>query len=175
MGLIWQYHSILVMRLAFAQHTFAYRLSAAILRRAYSKFIVVKSVELLEPVPDGSWGGQSFCPRVVGVHFAECSQGPPMCRRCGFPFRATLPFGHLSEPLPDIRKKVTFSGVIFPQPPSYIFCVYQKDPSYTNYDNPLRGIDRIARLLGLITLRSMTNSVLTEMFSTTLVIPMLPA
>ena len=34
-------------------------------------------------------------------------------------------------------KEVTFIGQQFPQPPSYLFFVYEKDPTYMQYNNPL--------------------------------------
>jgi len=42
-------------------------------------------------------------------------------------------------------KDVQYTGVQFPQPPSYLFFVYQKDPSIVcSYKNPLACIDRVA-------------------------------
>ena len=34
-------------------------------------------------------------------------------------------------------KDVEWTGVQFPQPPSYIFITYEKDPEYMSYDNPI--------------------------------------
>lgn len=36
-------------------------------------------------------------------------------------------------------KEVSWNGVLFPQPPSYLFITYQKDPTYTTYNNPFRN------------------------------------
>ena len=48
----------------------------------------------------------------------------------------------------DYSKEIVWNGVLFPQPPNYIFVVYQKDPTFTTYNNPLEGIDTVAAPAG---------------------------
>ena len=61
----------------------------------------------------------------------------------------SVPSHRVVRPMPrdtDVShyKEVTWTGVQFPQPPSYIFITYQKDPSFTNYNAPLSKLDTVA-------------------------------
>ena len=44
----------------------------------------------------------------------------------------------LSRNVKDGTKDVNWNGVMFPQPPAYIFICYEKDPEFMNYTNPIQ-------------------------------------
>ena len=54
-------------------------------------------------------------------------------------FSSALSIRPPSRNVKDGTKDVLWNGVMFPQPPSYIFICYEKDPEFMSYDNPIQA------------------------------------
>jgi len=95
---------------------------------------------------EGSWGSMAFCNGLWGGTVDGTTKG----LRCAgdydsmpskFTIRPSAPSNIGALHFVD----VTWTGVQFPQVPSYIFLCYSKSPSFTTYDNPLNRINQVAR------------------------------
>jgi len=91
----------------------------------------------------GAWGGKAFDAGLWGGTPGETQNGL-RCAGDFFSKPSALTVRPSRRTIADHTKEVSWVGAVFPQPPSYIFICYSKDPSYTNYDNPFAGIDKIA-------------------------------
>ena len=92
---------------------------------------------------DGSWGGKVFDAGLWGGNPGSTEKG----LRCAGDFYSkpsALTVRPSNRDIAHHTKEVIWVGAVFPQPPSYIFICYSKDPSFTQYDNPLANIDKIA-------------------------------
>ena len=94
----------------------------------------------------GDYGGKGFCDALFGGTGA--AQAVVNGLRCAGDF-FSLPSAQVVRPprrdAAGHTKIIKWTGVQFPQPPSYLFFVYQKSPEFMQYDNPLKAaIDRVA-------------------------------
>jgi hypothetical protein len=86
----------------------------------------------------GSYGSKAFAGALFGLSATSSVNG----------IRCTSDVDSISSALtirPPGRKAkggtvdVRWNGVVFPQPPSYIFICYEKDPEFMRYDNPIHA------------------------------------
>ena len=91
----------------------------------------------------GAWGGKDFNAGLWGGPVTSTVKGLA-CAGDFFSKPSALTVRPSKRTIAHHTKEVSWVGAVFPQPPSYIFICYSKDPSFTQYDNPLANIDKIA-------------------------------
>ena len=102
----------------------------------------MKSAELQEPAQTGHGGKRPSHRDYGGVQ--ETGVKGLRCAGDVFSVPSDLTIRPPQRTIASHTKNVSFTGQVFPQPPSYLFLVYQKDPSYTTYDNPFLHMNKIA-------------------------------